>query len=591
MRQPLSFYQEAIQSHQGQLEKVSSQLLVSSVLRLVLFLLLVVLSYTFWDQTGLVVAFGLAGLGLFLALVSRHTDLQFKKKKEQALMTINQRELEVLDRRYEQLPHGAEFNDPSHFYCGDIDLFGKGSFYQYMNRTALPEGSAFLAQMLKANDIGGIAHRQLAIKELADLFPWRQEFLAVASLARPEKGTEDIVLWLRNYKPFMPKGLRYLPWVFSMGTALVLFSFFMQWLPEAFLMYWVLAGLIVGAFTKKITRLTAMAGGILSTFQQYQELVALIEQMEFKSELLTKKKGDLTSEGKATSKVLREFAGLLADLDRNGNIFYLLFGNGLFLHSLVTTVKLEAWIWQHGQKVDRWFQTIAFFDAYISLGNFAFNHPQYAFPLLGDTGSIKATAAGHPLLDPNKCVANEYEMGPEEFFIITGANMAGKSTFLRTVALQIVMANVGLPVCAHTFDYSPIKLVTSMRTSDSLTDEASYFFAELKRLKFVVDKMESDKYFVILDEILKGTNSVDKAKGSKKFLERLVRSHSTGIIATHDLTLCEVSEIFPQVKNHYFDAEIVEGELHFDYRMKQGICQNMNASFLLHKMGIVADRP
>lgn len=167
--------------------------------------------------------------------------------------------------------------------------------------------------------------------------------------------------------------------------------------------------------------------------------------------------------------------------------------------------------------------------------------------------------------------------------------MAGKSTFLRTVALQILMANTGLPVCAESCKYSPIKLITSMRTSDSLGDDESYFFSELKRLKYIVDTISKDRYFIILDEILKGTNSTDKAIGSQKFVERLVETNSTGIIATHDLSLCELSENLGAVENYYFDAEIVNDELHFDYLLKTGVCQNMNASFLLRKMKIVRD--
>ncbi len=165
--------------------------------------------------------------------------------------------------------------------------------------------------------------------------------------------------------------------------------------------------------------------------------------------------------------------------------------------------------------------------------------------------------------------------------------MAGKSTFLRTVSLNIVLSNIGLPVCAEKFDYTPIKLITSMRTSDSLSEESSYFFSELKRLKFIVDEMKNEKYFIILDEILKGTNSKDKAIGSKKFVEKLVVSGSTGIIATHDLSLCEIEQDYTQINNLYFDAEIINNELHFDYKLKDGVCKNMNASFLLKKMEIV----
>ena len=165
--------------------------------------------------------------------------------------------------------------------------------------------------------------------------------------------------------------------------------------------------------------------------------------------------------------------------------------------------------------------------------------------------------------------------------------MAGKSTFLRAVSLAIVMSNNGLPICAEKVKYNPVKLITSMRTSDSLSDDESYFYAELKRLKFIVNKIKTENYFIILDEILKGTNSKDKAIGSKKFVEKLNNSKSTGIIATHDVSLCELSTEYQTIENYYFDAEIIDNELNFDYKMKNGVCKNMNASFLLKKMEII----
>jgi DNA mismatch repair ATPase MutS len=149
------------------------------------------------------------------------------------------------------------------------------------------------------------------------------------------------------------------------------------------------------------------------------------------------------------------------------------------------------------------------------------------------------------------------------------------------------MANTGLPVCANKMRYSPIKLITSMRTSDSLAEESSYFYAEIMRLRYIVEQMKDQEYFIILDEILKGTNSKDKALGSRKFIERLVRSGSTGIIATHDLSLCDIEKLYPQIQNKFFDAKIIKEELFFDYKLKDGICTNMNASFLLKKMEII----
>jgi len=345
---------------------------------------------------------------------------------------------------------------------------------------------------------------------------------------------------------------------------------------------------ISGAFAKKITKLGHASTKMQSTFQQYNRLLQIIEDVEFTAELLQEKKKQIVKEGKKTSEILKEFSILLGNLDQNNNVFYLIFGNGYFLRGLATSYKIEQWIATHGNAAHDWFEVISFFDAYISLSTFAFNHPKYAYPKIVDSDLVMhSKGAGHPLLNPEKSVLNDFEIDAEQFFIITGANMAGKSTFLRTVSLQIMMANIGLPVCAKEVTYHPIKLITSMRTTDSLTDDESYFFSELKRLKFIVDEIQNDRYFIVLDEILKGTNSTDKAKGSRKFVEKLVGSKSTGIIATHDLSLCEVATELPQIANHYFDAEIIANELHFDYRFKEGICQNMNASFLLKKMGIV----
>jgi DNA mismatch repair ATPase MutS len=250
--------------------------------------------------------------------------------------------------------------------------------------------------------------------------------------------------------------------------------------------------------------------------------------------------------------------------------------------------KLEKWISRYKHTVERWFEVVAFFYAENSLANFHFNHPKFVFPeISSEKQVIESLNLGHPLLKVEKRIDNDFNIKKEEFFIITGANMAGKSTFLRTVSLSIVMANAGLPVCATSFKYAPIKLITSMRTSDSLSEEASYFYSELKRLKFIVDQIENEDYFIILDEILKGTNSKDKAIGSKKFVEKLSKSKSTGIIATHDVSLCELEREFAGIKNYYFDAEIIENEMYFDYSLKNGVCKNMNASFLLQKMEII----
>ena len=589
MQNPQSFYTEQIVKNKGKLSLVQKRLYASSMLRLLIFLAAVFGIYLAFGNARLVWAIIIVAIILFIFLVSRHSDLQYKRDKIAALLKINATELEVLNRNFHHLTEGSEFKNPDHYFSQDIDLFGRGSFYQYANRTALTQGSQVFASLLLENSIEDISLKQEAIRELGGMPHWRQNLSAIATLVKTDTPYDIIVNWLKSYEVFVPRYMRIIPLLFSLASILFIGLYFMDILNGWGVVLWLLFGLgITGIYVKRINQLSAHTTKIQSTFQQYQKLIFELEKTEFVSVLLKERRSEILNEAKATSKILVEFSRILNALDQRNNMLFGFLGNGFLLWDLQQCYKIEKWIEKHSGEVEVWFNVIAFFDAYNTLGNFAFNHPEYTFPKIVQADlTLKSANAGHPLLDPQKSVVNDFQIDKEQFFIITGANMAGKSTFLRTVSLQIVMANIGLPVCATTVEYSPIKLITSMRTSDSLTDDESYFFSELKRLKFIVQEIQKDSYFIVLDEILKGTNSTDKAIGSRKFVERLVRSKSTGIIATHDLSLCETANDLPQVHNYFFDAEIINDELHFDYTIKKGICQNMNASFLLKKMEIV----
>ncbi len=584
-----TFYKDQIAEHQEALEQVKQQLTTSSILRLIVFCASAIGIYLLFGNTKWVLVTLLLTIMVFLFLVTRHSDLQRKKDKLKVLVAINETEIKVLNRDFHHLPEGNEFKTPSHHFSQDIDLFGRGSFYQFTNRTTLQQGSEILAGLFTENSIENIPEKQEAILELSQIPGWRQDFSATATLTKTETTIDVIVKWLNTYVPFVPQLMNWFPLAFSVGSIGVFALYFFDRVPASLLIIWLFLGLgVSSAYFKKIQKLEGFCSKMQSTFRQYNELLLQIERYNFKSELLTSRKKKILSEGKETSAIIKRFSNLLNSLDKNNNMLYIIFANGFFLRTMTHCYNIERWIAEHGDSVEKWFETIAFFDAYNSLGNFAFNHPNYSFPKLKRKKIVlNSKGAGHPLLDPGKCVLNDFHIDREQFFIITGANMAGKSTFLRTISLQIMMANVGLPVFAKEAEYNPIKLVTSMRTTDSLTDDESYFFSELKRLKFIVGEIEKDNYFIVLDEILKGTNSTDKAKGSRKFVERLVGSRSTGIIATHDLSLCEIANEHDQIENYYFDAEIIDDELHFDYGLKKGICQNMNASFLLKKMEIV----
>jgi len=589
MQDPRAHYTSKITTYQEQLKKMQALLLSSSMIRLVVFLIGVAAIYFLWGNTRVILAIVVAEIALFLFLVSRHSRLKYKRDFLQEMIAINKTELQVLDRDYYDLPDGDTFKNPVHEFSQDIDLFGRGSFFQYLNRTGLASGAQKLADLLTANSIEDIPQKQEAVQELAVQSDWRQEFRATARLVKANYDTRHIINWLKGYTNFVPKIMQWLPNVFT-GISLVLFVVaYLDLVPGSVVLYWFFAGLILsGFFVKKVNDLWDKAGKTQTTFEQYFKLMLLLEEQEFTSVYLKKEQDKIKSQKAKASAVIEQFSKMLGILDQRSNMLVGVFINSFFLSDLRQSYRIERWIALNADEVANWFEVIAFFDAQNSLANFCFNHPDYAFAeIKKGKHTLTAKALAHPLLDPKKAVANDFDIDSEQFFIITGANMAGKSTFLRTVSLSIVMSNAGLPICAKEAVYDPIKLITSMRTSDSLTDDESYFFSELKRLQFIVNAIKTDTYFIILDEILKGTNSTDKAIGSRKFIEKLVASNSTGIIATHDLSLCEAADELEEVKNYYFDAQIINDELFFDYTFKKGICQNMNASFLLRKMQII----
>ncbi|MFD2822763.1 DNA mismatch repair protein MutS [Lacinutrix iliipiscaria] len=589
MQNPNTFYTEQLKKHQLEVKTIFKQLTGLSFARLFVFLATSIGVYFSFSTLQIAIPLGLVGVVGFIYLLSRYTDVKYQYNLKKALVVINEEELKIASGDFHDRNEGLAFLNPNHAYSLDIDLFGKGSFFQYMNRTVTQEGTNTLVNALTANGIESIVTRQESIKELAQKPEWRQQFLGIASLIEIETSTKQITDWLKKYQPFLPKAIAWLPLTFTIGSLIILGLGVFEVISYLFLGYWLLTGLgITGLYLKKVNSLASNTDKIKDTFRQYAALLNQIENETFTSKLLKNKQLDIQQEHKKASAIFSKFSKHLDALDNRNNFVSAIFGNGYFLSDLKNTYKIEQWIALHKNTVTNWFEVVSFFDAYISLGNYTFNHPDYVFPEIVEGNTIiKSKDLGHPLLAKTKRIASDLLIDDQQFFIVTGANMAGKSTFLRTVSLHIVMANVGLPVCATSSQYHPVKLITSMRTSDSLTDDSSYFFSELTRLKFIVDALEKESYFIILDEILKGTNSTDKAIGSRKFVEKLVSKNATGIIATHDLSLCEIEKELDDVKNYYFDAQIINDELFFDYKLKQGICQNMNASFLLKKMEIV----
>jgi DNA mismatch repair ATPase MutS len=341
--------------------------------------------------------------------------------------------------------------------------------------------------------------------------------------------------------------------------------------------------------TIQVQNIITSKSKILNKFSQS---LLLIENSNFKSEYITDIQKQLVAEeGKIPSKAIRQLSVILNYMDSNLNILVSIILNGLFMFNLHLLLKVEKWKKQNQENVPNWFEAIATFDAMSSLANFAYNNNQFIYPdLIFDNFGFIAENLGHPLIDAEQRVVNDIKInGWNQFAIITGANMSGKSTFLRTIGANYILAMAGAPVCASKLSFYPIQIHSSIRTSDSLVKHESYFYAELKRLKQIIDELESGKKkLILLDEILKGTNSKDKQAGSIALIEQLLHYKSVGLFATHDLMLGELASRFPgQVNNLCFEIQIENDKMVIDYKLHPGVCKNLNATYLMKNMGIL----
>lgn len=531
----------------------------------------------------------------FFILVKVHNRLFYRKKWLEIQAEVNRNELSALKGDCSCFDDGKEFVCPDHLYSFDLDLFGRRSLFQSVNRTCTGFGKRRLADWMQAHlkKKADIEERQEMIKDLCARTGFREQFRITGLVGQGNPDDEE------NIRNWIQSPCRYtnalwvkiciwgVPSVNGVLLVLSLLDFIsFQWLALAFMCFLILSFGVI----KRATHIQEDYGKQLKTLDGYARLIALVQKEVWASEGMNKLVGRLNVQGKSPVAALLQLSKELDRLDlRNNQLLYVILEGSVFFQ-LQQIVRIERWKERYGKHVMEWLDAVGEFDALSSLGTFAYNHPNYVYPSVTDTPfCFLATEMGHPLMPESQCVRNDVTIPSRPYFlIVTGANMAGKSTYLRTIGVNYLLACIGAPVCCASLTLCPNQLVTSLRTSDSLSDNESYFFAELKRLKRIIDLLEGgDNLFIILDEILKGTNSTDKQKGSFDLIRQFMHLKANGIIATHDLLLGQLAGQFPDcIRNYCFEADISDDELTFSYKLREGVAQNMNACFLMKKMGI-----
>lgn len=615
------FYRDKITACDREIRRIQGKLNSIAVLRLVLFAALGYDIYVLirdYSLPLLIAAFGLAAA--FIICVNSYYRWKDRRRLWEKLRFVNSNELNVIDGSANGFADGAALLD-SEGYLDDLDIFGPRSFFHLLNRTTTIKGREFLSAALRQPllEPAAILTEQEAVRTLAAQTDLRQAITAHGLLnentqARPtgdQPGAADFDnagfrAWLETPAMFHRKPLRLAAMACLILINLIAIYIWLRSNDYTLLLTGVFVSRIVlAACGRYIGRQHQLIDHKKPVLDQYAGILATFNTIDAGHSSILRNLRDRTL---TAHQVIRRLSSLANYFDHRTNGLVNLFLNTFLLYDLHCVIALERWKEAYRAGFPGWLEAAGEVERLNSLATFAFNHPDFAYPEpveavaaapeppaafpASATGAsalfIETTRIAHPLIPAARRIANDCTIGREEkLILVTGSNMSGKTTFLRTLGVNLLMAQCGLPVCAAAFRFTPMELLTSLRIDDSLMDQTSYFMAELKKLQRIVHRLQTGApALVLIDEILRGTNSEDKTFGSEHFIHRLLQYNCLSLFATHDLTLGAL-ERPGIISNYCFESVIEHDELHFNYQLQRGIARNRNASFLMKKMDII----
>lgn len=585
-----TYFSSELKSTEEQLSQLEKSIYYTGIFRLFSFLLAAVCFVLYIKHQELLFLF--ASIFVFVLFgygVKRNVALNLQRTIVRNKIRLIQNELDIHFGKNSFFDNGGTFSN-GQGYDMDLDIYGDGSLFHRINRAWTVNGKQLLSQHLSSPDIRTerILEHQEGAEELADKREFRLAFLSrLISLENIQDPVKELQDW-SNQSEFRFSG--------SFVTAL------MYALPLVNLVLWGYAfytgntnpalwvsGInltIALNYARIIKKDHDSVSGMQSTFALYAECWSHIEKENFQA-----------AGTKSIHKNIQEASIHFAKLsqlserfDRRLNPLVFVLLNSLFLYDLHCAAALENWIKSNKGKSEVWFHAFAEMELMISLGSWNDMHPDFCKAQLHGKKEVIADQMGHPFLPAGIRTNNSLHLGKDEkLILITGSNMSGKSTFLRSLGINLILAQCGMRCCATRFVFHPAQLLTSLRQTDSLRENISLFHAELLRLRWIQDRIAEGEFAIVLiDEMLRGTNSEDKLNGSRKLIERLMRLDAIGLIASHDLALGDMEQIHRgSISNYCFESRIENNELYFDYHLQRGLAKNKNASFLLRKMDII----
>lgn len=588
------FYKKSVLDHKNKSELLNKKGNIVGWSRLILLLSVIIIDYFLYkkNEYNMIVIVSILGIFMFLILVIYHNNILEMIKREEILLEINNRGIKRLEGKFNEFEDkGTEFIDENHSYVNDLDVFGDSSIFQYINNTVTKGGRILLSNLLKLNiklSKEEIKLRQEAVKELGEKIEYRQNLFVEGSLNKSKEiDLKFFINWNKSRNKFNSIRLM-IACIFILVTIISIYLIISNVLPESFLLLNLLVNYaVVKILSSGINEEIKLFESMKDIIHGYTKILNLIEEEKFNSQYLKDISSKLNN-GDVSCKVQMSKLDNILDWIGNSkyNAYYLLL-NVLVFSDLFLMRCLYKWREKNGSYIEEWIDVMSEIDALSSISNLAFENPDWVYPDIHDENIIEGNNIGHPLIGVN-IVKNDFKLsGNHKVALITGSNMSGKSTFLRTIGINLLLSYVGAPVCAKKFSCGRMNIYTCMRTKDNLQESISSFYAEILRIKLLIEACQKgEKVFFLLDEIFKGTNSRDRHIGAKVLINQLIEHGGIGMVSTHDLELCELEYSNNKITNYNFREYYENNKIKFDYILRKGKSETQNAIHLMKLAGI-----
>jgi len=596
LNKAIKFYKGKIDELEKEIKTLKEKIKILSVIRLIIFLVTIILAYLSYKNQNMILMISEISIGMVIFLIVAYIhneNINLKKEKEEYLY-VNKKGLSRIDGSFKDFikDKGEEFINDNHGFTNDLDVFGRNSIFQMINSTKTIFGRKVLSDTLSLKILPNkdeIIKRQEAIEEISKKIDFRQKLEVKSSLKNSGKKDIDELLEWANSKGNIKKYFEVVPYIFIIKTLIILVMIIFTKLRISILFLDLFINyLAVKMLTKNLNSVIGLFESHKTDIEAYKNLLEIIEKENFESSYIKEIKANLkTTDGSNAYEEIKALKNLVDWIgDSKGNAYYLLL-NVFLLSDVFILNNLEKWKIKNGYKLEAWLKVIGEIESLSSISNISFDFENWNYAKLTDEKIIEANNIGHPILG-ERAVTNSFTLNNNhKVGLITGSNMSGKSTFLRTLGLNLLLTYIGAKSYCDSLNCGIFNIYTCMRTKDNLEESISSFYAEILRIKIVIEAAKrGEKVLFLLDEIFKGTNSKDRHEGAKVLINQLVESGGIGLVSTHDLELCDLEKTKPWIINYNFQEYYKDNKIHFDYKLRNGRSKTQNAMHLMKLAGI-----